>query len=247
MIALAFMPGDQRADQEGADEREHPHVDRQHGRDDEHRDERADRDQCALLRSQSSLMFARLDDLGPALRLGRDEVAEGLAGQGRRLGAEAGPASLISGSRRPSSARLSCARRSPSACPSAPRGRTRWRPGSRARRPSALVGMSGKPGARLRARHGQRLEPAALDVHGRRAEAVEHHVDLAADQVLQRRAGALVRNVGDGGLRLQLEQLAGQVVRGAVAGRRVVELAAGVALHLGQELLEVASPAPSAG
>ena len=54
--------------------------------------------------------------------------------------------------------------------------------------------------------------------------AVEHQVDLAGDQVLQHRAGAAVRDVGDEGLGLQLEQLAGQVMGGAVAGRTVVQL-----------------------
>jgi hypothetical protein len=58
------------------------------------------------------------------------------------------------------------------------------------------------------------------------------------DQVAQRRAGAGVRDVGDEGLGLQLEQLAGQVVRGAGAGRAVVELAR-AALHQLEEGLEV--------
>jgi hypothetical protein len=77
----------------------------------------------------------------------------------------------------------------------------------------------------LSAGHRDGLQPAALDVRGRRAQAVEHQVDLAGDQVLQRRAGAAVGDVRDEGLGLQLEQLAGQVVRGAVAGRAVVQLA----------------------
>ena len=86
--------------------------------------------------SSVELDVAGLDHLGPALRLGGDEVAEGLAGQRRRLGAEAGPGVLdLLASRRPSAARRSCARStSLAACPSAPTGRTRWRPGSRARR-----------------------------------------------------------------------------------------------------------------
>ena len=72
----------------------------------------------------------------------------------------------------------------------------------------------------------------------RRAQAVEHQVDLAGDQVLQRRPRAAVRDVGDEGLRLQLEQLAREVVRGAIAGRGVVELA-GVLAHQLEEALQV--------
>ncbi|MNN33232.1 hypothetical protein D3C81_1469820 [compost metagenome] len=59
----------------------------------------------------------------------------------------------------------------------------------------------------------------------RRAQAVEHQVDLPRDQVGQRRAGALVRDMRDKGLGLDLEQLARQVVRRAIAGRAIVELA----------------------
>jgi hypothetical protein len=48
--------------------------------------------------------------------------------------------------------------------------------------------------------------------------------------------GASVGNVRDEGLRLQLEQLTGQVVRGAVAGRAVVQLARVLADELHQVL-----------
>ena len=62
---------------------------------------------------------------------------------------------------------------------------------------------------------------ARLDVAGRGAEPVEHHVDLAADEILQGRPGTLVGHVLDLGPGDALEQLAGEVVRGAVAGRPV--------------------------
>jgi hypothetical protein len=42
---------------------------------------------------------------------------------------------------------------------------------------------------------GERPDETALDVLCRRPETVEHDVDLAADQVLQRRAGAFVWNM----------------------------------------------------
>jgi hypothetical protein len=79
-----------------------------------------------------------------------------------------------------------------------------------------------------------RMRPA-LDVRGRGAQAVEHQVHLTGDEVLQGRAGAAVGDVRDEGLRLQLEELAGEVVRGAVARRAVVQ-APGVLAHELQEL-----------
>ena len=124
--------------------------------------------------------------------------------------------------------------------------RTRSRPGRSARRASAAVGMFGKAGRALVAGDRQRLDAAGLDVRGRRPEAVEHHVDLAGDQVLQRRPGAAVRDVGDEGLGLQLEQLARQMVRGAVAGRPVVQLA-GVLAHVVEKACQVVRPARAAG
>lgn len=64
-----------------------------------------------------------------------------------------------------------------------------------------------------------------LDVRRRGAQPVEHHVDIAGNQVLQRRAGAAVGNVGDEGIGLLLEELTGEVVRSSAARRAVVEFA----------------------
>ena len=56
--------------------------------------------------------------------------------------------------------------------------------------------MSGNSGVRFVA--GDReAEASGLDLRGRGAHAVEHHVDLAGDQVLHRRAGAAVGHVDD--------------------------------------------------
>jgi len=98
-------------------------------------------------------------------------------------------------------------------------------------------------GVALVARHHERTDAATLDVCGRRAQAIEHHVHIAGDQVLQRRARAAVRNVGDEGLGLLLEQLARQVVRSAGTGRAVVELAR-VFAHLLQHALEITRHPP---
>ena len=100
------------------------------------------------------------------------------------------------------------------------------------------AGHIGEGGVALGARHHQRLDAPALDVRGGRAQAVKHHVHIAANQVLQCGARATVRDVGDEGARLLLEQLARQVVRRACAGRAVVELGR-VLLHMVEELLEV--------
>jgi len=52
----------------------------------------------------------------------------------------------------------------------------------------------------------------------------EHHVHLAAEQSREPGAGALVRHVGDAHAGHRLEQLHGEVWRGAAAGGGVVEL-----------------------
>ena len=72
----------------------------------------------------------------------------------------------------------------------------------------------------------------------RRAQAVEHHVHVASNQVLQRGTCTTVRNVGDECPGLYLEQFARQVVRGPPARRTVVELAGRLAngLHEGLEV-----------
>ena len=72
----------------------------------------------------------------------------------------------------------------------------------------------------------------------RRAQAIEHHVHIAGNQVLQGRASTPVRNVRDEGLGLQLEQLARQVVRGAATGGAIVQ-SPGVLFHEIEEGLEV--------
>jgi len=95
-----------------------------------------------------------------------------------------------------------------------------------------------KRGISFAARHHQSLDAPCLDVLGRGAQAIEHHVHIARDQVLQGRAGAAVRNVGDEGLGLQLEQFTRQVMRGSATGRTKIEAARALAnsVHEGLEI-----------
>ncbi len=83
--------------------------------------------------------------------------------------------------------------------------------------------------------HGQRLELAGLDVRQRRGHLVEVHRHLAAEHVVDGRAGAAVGDVHHRGARAALEQLAPHVADGAVARRRVRHLA-GVGLEVLDQL-----------
>ena len=64
---------------------------------------------------------------------------------------------------------------------------------------------------------------------------VDRHLDIAGEQVLQRRAGAAIRHVHDVDPGHHLEQLAGQVRARADAGAGEVELA-GIGLGVGDQL-----------
>ena len=88
---------------------------------------------------------------------------------------------------------------------------------------SAAVGMSGN--RRPLRRRRRQPDQAAAGSAGRGADAVEHHVDLAGQQVLHRRARAAIGHMGDLRPGLELEELAREMMRRAGAGRSVVHLA----------------------
>ena len=71
----------------------------------------------------------------------------------------------------------------------------------------------------------QRLDLAVADLRQRVGEIVEHHVDMAAEQVGHRRREALVGDVDEIDLGRELEHLAGQMRRGADPGRGEADLA----------------------
>ena len=60
---------------------------------------------------------------------------------------------------------------------------------------------------------------------------------MAGDEILHRRTGAAIGHVLDVGLGEDLEQFAGEMMRGAGAGRAVIQLA-GIGLQIVDELLE---------
>ena len=86
-----------------------------------------------------------------------------------------------------------------------------------------------------RARDRERDELAGLHVLQHRRDAGEHHLHVAAEQVVHRRRDALVRDVHRLDAGLDVQQLAGEVRAAAVARRREVELA-GVRLRVGDQL-----------
>ena len=88
-----------------------------------------------------------------------------------------------------------------------------------------MVGTSGRSGCARRRRDAEHADLAGADRPEHRRHGGEHRLDVAADQVHQRRPGALVRDVDDVDAGVHLEQLHRQLRRGADAGRCVVELA----------------------
>ena len=83
---------------------------------------------------------------------------------------------------------------------------------------SAIGGSSGAAGERLARRHRQAAQLATLDQRQHRTDIVEHHVDPPGDEVVERRAGAAIGHVQHLDPGHALEQLAGEVNRGAVTG-----------------------------
>ena len=69
-----------------------------------------------------------------------------------------------------------------------------------------------------------------------RVEALEHQIDVAGDQIVDRRRAAAIRHVLDLRAGHELEQLAADMAGRAVARRRVGELA-GIGLGLGDQFL----------
>ncbi|MDH6592987.1 hypothetical protein M2165_002876 [Variovorax sp. TBS-050B] len=98
------------------------------------------------------------------------------------------------------------------------------------------MGTSGSSGERCGRGHGERAELAGLDLaHGRRG-AVEHHVDLAADDVDVRLRTALVGHVDRLHAGGEVEGFAAHVLGAADARRGVLE-AAGLRGHGRDEVL----------
>ena len=98
-------------------------------------------------------------------------------------------------------------------------------------------GHVGKQRRTLRAAHCDHAQLARAHVRDGDAR-VEEKVELAAEQVGQRRRGAAVGHVHGKGAGLRLHHLGGQVRRAAVA-RRAEAALAGVGLQIGEEGLEV--------
>src|SRR5262249_26869722 len=101
---------------------------------------------------------------------------------------------------------------------------------------SVTVGTSGSDGLR------SALETASArsvpsDILVRRCKLPEHDVDVAGDQVGQRRTAAAIWHVADSHARHRLEQLAGQMRGGADALGGIVELV-GIRLRIGDQLLQ---------
>ena len=70
---------------------------------------------------------------------------------------------------------------------------------------------------------GERAQLAALCVGQRSRHGFEHQIDLAADQIDQRRRAAFVRHMGELDARRVREQFGGHVLRTADAARTIVE------------------------
>ena len=90
----------------------------------------------------------------------------------------------------------------------------------------------------LLGRDAERARAAVLDARDGERHHVEHHEDVAGDQILLRRSRALVGHVGDVDSGRELEQFAADVAGGADALRGVGQLA-GVRLGVGDQLLHV--------
>ena len=83
----------------------------------------------------------------------------------------------------------------------------------------------GQAGRAFRGGDGQRTQAPGLHMLDHVGHVVEHRLHLIADQVGDRWRAALVRDMGEVGARHHLEQLHRQMVRGAVAGGGVGDLA----------------------
>ena len=100
-----------------------------------------------------------------------------------------------------------------------------------------MVGTPFSAGDALRRGHRRCARSLPLSTNGDDGgRGGEHHVDLAAEQVGDGRAGAAVRHVRHLDLGQVGEHLAGQVRRGAVALRGIGELA-GLGLGRGDDVL----------
>ena len=88
-----------------------------------------------------------------------------------------------------------------------------------------MVGTSGSDGLRSGRRHRIGLDGAAIDLRHRVDDLVAHVVDLAADQRVHRRTGAVEGNAGRLDVEDRIQQLARHMRDRADAGMRRVDLA----------------------
>jgi hypothetical protein len=88
-----------------------------------------------------------------------------------------------------------------------------------------MVGTSGRLGTRLAVETASAANSAAGNVGRRHDRGIEHHRYLVADHILDRGAAALVGHVRHVELGGELEQFGREVLRRAVAGRRIGEAA----------------------
>ena len=72
---------------------------------------------------------------------------------------------------------------------------------------------------------GKPAHHAGLHLRLRAGERGQQQIDGAGEQRLRRRPAAVERNIGDVEPGFELEQLHGELRRGAVAGARIIELA----------------------
>ena len=100
---------------------------------------------------------------------------------------------------------------------------------------SAIGGSVRRVAAALERGDREPAQLAALDQRQHRADVVEHDVDAAGDEVVERGPGAAIGHVQHLDAGHALEQLAGEMDRGAVAGRGEGDLAR-VGLGVGDEL-----------
>ena len=85
---------------------------------------------------------------------------------------------------------------------------------------SAIVGTSGTAGARFADVTRQRTHLALLHERHHRGDVVEEQVDAPGDEVLDRGRGAAIGDMHEIEAGRALEQLGGEMGRGAMAGRR---------------------------
>ena len=101
-----------------------------------------------------------------------------------------------------------------------------------------MVGEVRQHGRAILGHDRERLDRAGIDLRLGGRDDLAQEVDAAGDQILHRRAGALVGNMGDVGAHRGVEHHAAEMRGGARAGRAELHLGL-VGLGVGDEFLEV--------